>query len=149
MRVLVLGGSGNVGKLVVQQLLARGHEVHVIVRMPENMPSTLVSEPKLSLIKANLLDLSVNDVSAYMKGSDAVVCTLGHNLNYGRVPVLGKLQLGFAEATKRFSMAPSLPPPPLPFPSLPLSNRHMVEPSRFGRPCHSNGLRIDQQARTS
>lgn len=95
MRVFVLGGSGNVGKLVVQQLLSRGHEVHAIVRSPESMPSALVSEPKLSLIKANLLDLSIDDLSVYMKGSDAVVCTLGHNLNYGRVPVLGKVQLGF------------------------------------------------------
>ncbi|GJJ74190.1 hypothetical protein EMPS_06548 [Entomortierella parvispora] len=89
MRVLVLGGSGNMDKLDVQQLLDRGHEVQAIVRSPESMPSTLVSKPKLYVIKASLLDLSVDDLSLHMKGCDAVVCTLGHNLNYGRVPVLG------------------------------------------------------------
>jgi len=90
MRVLVLGGSGNVGKLVLQQLLGRGHEVHAIVRTPEAMPATLTSEPKLSLIKANLLDLSVDDLATRLKGCDAIVCTLGHNLNYGRIPAIGK-----------------------------------------------------------
>ncbi|KAF9956583.1 hypothetical protein BGZ70_009836 [Mortierella alpina] len=89
MRVLVLGGSGNVGKLVLQQLLGRGHDVRAIVRTPESMPTSLSSEPKLSLIKANLLELSVDDLSTHVKGCDAVICTLGHNMNYGRIPAIG------------------------------------------------------------
>ncbi|KAG0368901.1 hypothetical protein BC939DRAFT_502342 [Gamsiella multidivaricata] len=89
MRVLVLGGSGNVGKLVLQQLLARGHEVRAIIRTPENLPSILSSDSKLSVIKANLLDISIDDLASHVQGYDTVISTLGHSMNYGRVPGLG------------------------------------------------------------
>ncbi|KAG0003846.1 hypothetical protein BGZ80_011714 [Entomortierella chlamydospora] len=89
MRALVLGGSGNVGRLVLQQLLERGIQVRALVRTPEAMPNTLSANPSLSIIKANLLDLSVDDLASHVKGCDAVICTLGHNMNYGRIPALG------------------------------------------------------------
>ena len=36
-RVLVIGGSGRTGKLVVEELLQRGHQVTALVRKPEAM----------------------------------------------------------------------------------------------------------------
>ncbi|KAF9435826.1 hypothetical protein BGZ76_005429 [Entomortierella beljakovae] len=90
MRVLVLGGSGNVGKLVLSQLLARdGADVHAIVRNPDALPSSLSSNPKLSLVKSNILELSVDELSTHVRGCDTVICTLGHGLNYGRIPAIG------------------------------------------------------------
>ncbi|KAG0237382.1 hypothetical protein B0O80DRAFT_495242 [Mortierella sp. GBAus27b] len=88
-RVLVLGGTGNVGKLVLQQLLGRGAEVRAIVRTPESLPSTISSNPKLSVIKASLLDMPVDELASHIRGCDTVISTLGHNLNYGRIPAVG------------------------------------------------------------
>lgn len=92
-RVLVLGGSGNVGKLVLQQLLGRSMEVRAIIRTPESLPNTLSSNPKLSVIKASLLHMSVDELASHVQGCDAVICTLGHGLNYGRIPAVGKFFL--------------------------------------------------------
>ncbi|KAF2124237.1 NAD-dependent epimerase/dehydratase-like protein [Dothidotthia symphoricarpi CBS 119687] len=39
MRVLVIGGSGRTGKLVINELQQRGHEVTALVRNPASMPS--------------------------------------------------------------------------------------------------------------
>ncbi|KAL1919187.1 uncharacterized protein VTP21DRAFT_2569 [Calcarisporiella thermophila] len=89
MRVLVVGGTGNVGKLVLQQLLDRDIKVRAIVRSPDSLAATLASNPKLCLIKASLLDLSEDELIAHVKGCDAVISTLGHNLNYAGVPFLG------------------------------------------------------------
>ncbi|KAK9720908.1 hypothetical protein K7432_003856 [Basidiobolus ranarum] len=89
MRVLVVGGTGNVGKLVLQQLLERGLEVRAIVRSPQSLPTTISTNPKLSVITASLLDLNEDELVGHVKGCDAVISTLGHNLNYGRIPILG------------------------------------------------------------
>ncbi|OAL43842.1 NAD(P)-binding protein [Pyrenochaeta sp. DS3sAY3a] len=36
-RVLIIGGSGRTGKLVIDELLARGHQVTALVRNPESL----------------------------------------------------------------------------------------------------------------
>jgi hypothetical protein len=36
-RVLIVGGSGRTGKLVIDELLARGHEVTALVRKPQSL----------------------------------------------------------------------------------------------------------------
>ncbi|KAG0225543.1 hypothetical protein BGW42_004239 [Actinomortierella wolfii] len=89
MRAFVLGGSGNLGKHVLQQLLERGAEVYALVRKPEAIPAHLTAYKNLTLIKGSLLHLSVNDLAGHIKGCNAVIMTLGHNMNYGRIPALG------------------------------------------------------------
>ena len=37
MKILVSGATGNVGRLVVEQALARGHEVVALARNPQNL----------------------------------------------------------------------------------------------------------------
>ena len=45
MRVLVLGATGGVGRLVAEEALKREHELTVLVRSPRSSPSSrLVSE---------------------------------------------------------------------------------------------------------
>ncbi|KNC98806.1 uncharacterized protein SPPG_05784 [Spizellomyces punctatus DAOM BR117] len=89
MRVLVVGGTGNVGKLLLQQLLERGVEVRAIVRSPESIPATISGNPKLSLIEASLLDISEDELITHIRGCDAVMSTLGHNMHLGSIPFLG------------------------------------------------------------
>ncbi|KAF9974757.1 hypothetical protein BGZ73_001783 [Actinomortierella ambigua] len=89
MRAFVLGGSGNVGKLVLQQMLERGADVRALVRTPEAIPAELTANKNLTLIKGSLLHLSVDELAGYIKDCNAVIMTLGHGLSYGRIPALG------------------------------------------------------------
>lgn len=82
--VLVVGATGATGKHVVQQLLDLGHKVSVIVRSSERMRE-LISTDKLenlSTTEASVLDLSDEELEAHVKGCDAVVSCLGHNMNF-------------------------------------------------------------------
>ncbi|KAI9201877.1 uncharacterized protein BJ171DRAFT_197029 [Polychytrium aggregatum] len=89
MKALIVGGTGNVGKLVVEQLLQRNVHVQAIVRSPDRIPSQLVANPSLTLIKASLLELSIDELAEHLRGCDVVISTLGHNLSYNGIPALG------------------------------------------------------------
>ncbi|KAE8151521.1 TrkA-N domain dehydrogenase [Aspergillus avenaceus] len=53
MRVLMIGGSGRTGKLTIQELLRRGHQVTALVRKP----SSLEKAPGLKCIQGTPTDL--------------------------------------------------------------------------------------------
>lgn len=81
MNVLIVGASGATGRLLVEQLLNRGHFVKVIVRSPDKFPEALRNHDNLSLIHASVLDLSDAELAQHVNGCDAVASCLGHNLN--------------------------------------------------------------------
>ncbi|MHA1189950.1 MAG: NAD(P)H-binding protein, partial [Alphaproteobacteria bacterium] len=56
--ILVVGATGMTGRLLVQQLLGRGHRVRVIVRSPDKLPDDVANNPKLTLTRAAVLDLT-------------------------------------------------------------------------------------------
>lgn len=67
MRVLVVGGTGGLGRLVVQELVKREHEVRVLSRQPEQSAH---GTPGVELLRG---DLSSGDgVAAAVSGMDAV-----------------------------------------------------------------------------
>ncbi len=72
MRLYVIGGSGRTGHHLVDQALARGHEVTALVRR-EN---SLQPKPQLQLILGDAS--SPEDVAAFLDGHDAVLSCLGH-----------------------------------------------------------------------
>ncbi|WP_448248397.1 NAD(P)-dependent oxidoreductase [Thalassotalea agariperforans] len=84
MKTLVVGASGATGRLLVQQLLMKNEKVSVIVRSKELFLSTLddnfKTDGRLSVMEADLLTLSIEDLVAQVKGCRAVVSCLGHNL---------------------------------------------------------------------
>jgi putative NADH-flavin reductase len=82
MKVLVVGATGATGRLLVGQLLERGHEVRAIVRSAERIPQTLKNNNKLSLIEDELLELGDEKLVQYVKGCDAVASCLGHNITF-------------------------------------------------------------------
>lgn len=88
MKTLVLGGTGATGRLLVRQLVDRGHEVVAIVRSTERLYSLVSERSNLKPIEASLLDLSPDEVRDVVKGCDAAASCLGHNLSlkglYGR-----------------------------------------------------------------
>jgi nucleoside-diphosphate-sugar epimerase len=79
--VLVLGGTGRTGGRVVEQLLGRGIRVRAIVRSAERLPAGVADNPKLSVVEADLLALTDEELARAVAGCEAAISCLGHNLN--------------------------------------------------------------------
>jgi putative NADH-flavin reductase len=72
MRVLVFGATGSVGRHVVEQGLARGHEVTAFVRDPSGLD---VAHEGLTVFRGDVLDVS--SVERAVRGQEAVLCSIG------------------------------------------------------------------------
>jgi putative NADH-flavin reductase len=72
MRLYVIGGSGRTGHHLIDQAIARGHEVTALVRRPD----ALKPRPGLQLIEGNAA--RPEDVAAFLDGHDAALSCLGH-----------------------------------------------------------------------
>lgn len=81
MTILVAGATGATGRLLVEQLLNRGHIVRVIVRSPLKLLANLKNPDRLIVIHANILDLSEADMARHVNGCDAVASCLGHTIS--------------------------------------------------------------------
>lgn len=77
--VLLLGGTGRTGGRVLQQLLERGVQVRAVVRSADRLPAGVVDDPQLTVIVADLLSMSDEQVKELVDGCDAVISCLGHN----------------------------------------------------------------------
>ena len=80
MTTLVVGATGATGKQLVEQLLNTGQKVKVIVRASGNIPDNWNSSNKISIIKACISEISVNEMINYLKDCQSVASCLGHNL---------------------------------------------------------------------
>jgi len=78
MDALLLGGTGRTGGRVLQQLLARGVSVRAVVRSAERLPAGVASDPRLTVVEADLLAMSDQQVEEQVAGSDVVISCLGH-----------------------------------------------------------------------
>jgi putative NADH-flavin reductase len=72
MKLFVIGATGRTGREVVQQALARGHDVTAFVRSPESIS---LRNERLTVLKGNVMD--ENQLFDAMQNHDAVVSTLG------------------------------------------------------------------------
>ena len=81
MTVLVAGATGDTGRPLVEQLLARNHKVRVIVRSPGKLPAEVLENPNTTVIEASVLDLTDEEMAEHVKDCDAVVSCLGHVMN--------------------------------------------------------------------
>lgn len=78
LRVAVFGATGNIGRHVVEQLLADGHSVTVYVRNPDKLAT---SHPNLTVIKDDLDNRTA--IARAVEGADAVISALGPTLRRG------------------------------------------------------------------
>ena len=80
MKVLVTGGAGYVGSVVVRQLLAGGHQVHVVDNLMfggETMLPLFIN-PNFGFSKVDICDRA--SLQAEMDGVDAVVHLAGESI---------------------------------------------------------------------
>jgi nucleoside-diphosphate-sugar epimerase len=82
MTTLVAGASGETGKYLVEQLLKSKQKVKVIVRSTEKLPESWQNHDLLTIIQANILDISVDKMAEYVQDCDAVTSCLGHNMSW-------------------------------------------------------------------
>ena len=73
MNVLILGGTGGVGREAVSQTLAAGHTVTTLVRDPRRMP---LASDHLQVVEGDVTAEGPT-LSDVVRGQDAVICALG------------------------------------------------------------------------
>jgi uncharacterized protein YbjT (DUF2867 family) len=71
MELIVLGATGATGRLLVEQAIARGHDVVAYVRRPE----VLSERPGLRVVGGQLTDAPA--LRSALTGADAVLCAIG------------------------------------------------------------------------
>ncbi len=82
MKTLVLGASGATGKLVVQKLVKRNIQVRVVVRESANLPSQILNDKNIEIIKGNVNDLEIGKIKNLLTNCDCIISCLGHNINF-------------------------------------------------------------------
>jgi uncharacterized protein YbjT (DUF2867 family) len=81
MNVLILGGTGRTGGRVLQQLLGRDACVRAVVRSAERLPAGVADDPRLTVVVADLLSMSDEQVREQVDGCDVVISCLGHTIS--------------------------------------------------------------------
>jgi hypothetical protein len=74
-RVVILGATGSLGRHVVEQALSAKHDVSVVVRTPSKLTADV--RDKVSVHQCDLSSVSISDLSAVLRGHDAVISTAG------------------------------------------------------------------------
>ncbi len=72
MNITIIGGTKGIGKEVIKQALANGHNVTVLARNPEKIE---LKSANLKIVKGDFLDF--NSVAKSLKDADAVVVSVG------------------------------------------------------------------------
>jgi putative NADH-flavin reductase len=72
MNLFVLGATGGIGRLVLEQALARGHRVTAFVRSPQKIA---LQNERLQILKGD--PLNAEDLAARLPGHDVVISSLG------------------------------------------------------------------------
>jgi nucleoside-diphosphate-sugar epimerase len=82
MTTLVLGASGATGKHLVEHLLSSEQNVKVIVRAPEKLPESWKTNNRLTIIKAGISNVDLDQMTVYIQDCDAAASCLGHNMTF-------------------------------------------------------------------
>lgn len=109
MTILVVGASGATGQLLVAELLERGQKVRAIVRSPAKLPAAIRDHAALSIIHANILDLTPQQMQQHLTDCTAVASCLGHALSFRGI--FGAPRRLVTDATRRLCEALRLAQP--------------------------------------
>ena len=81
MTTLIVGASGATGKHLVEELIKKEQKVKVIVRTVENLPESWKNNDRVTIIIANVSEISEDDMATHLNECDAVASCLGHNIS--------------------------------------------------------------------
>lgn len=145
MTILVVGASGATGKQLVEQLLHQGQKVKVVVRTLETLPESWKSNEYLDIICASILNLTDHEMAQHVKGCQAIVSCLGHNLTWKGI--YGKPRRLVTDAACRLTKAIMANNPEQPVKYVLMNttgnrNRDLDEPISFGQQCVIALLRL-------
>lgn len=82
MITMVLGATGATGRLVVQQLINQNRRVKLIVRSSNEFIKYIANDERVEVIYADISTLSDEQLFGHVKGCEAVISCLGHNLTF-------------------------------------------------------------------
>lgn len=74
-KVLILGAIGNLGRHVVQQAIAAGHSVSVLVRTPSKLPVDI--QAKATVHEGDLAKIEIATLASILSAQDAVINSAG------------------------------------------------------------------------
>jgi hypothetical protein len=103
MKTLVVGANGATGKQLVEQLLKMNQKIKVIVRSTGKIPASWKNNDQISIIEAGISEISIEEMSNYVKDCQSVVSCLGHNLSLKGI--FGKPRKLVTESIKLISNA--------------------------------------------
>jgi nucleoside-diphosphate-sugar epimerase len=143
--ILVVGASGATGRLLIDQLLQRGHNVKAIVRNSATLPDFLKGRDRLEVIFASILDLSDEALAVHVDECDAVASCLGHKMTWKGI--YGHPRRLVTNATRRLCSAIKFnkPEKAVRFVLMNTSgnrNPDLDEPISFGQKCIITLLRL-------
>lgn len=81
MTTMILGASGATGKHLVQQFIALGHNVKVVLRPTSIVPDDWQNNKNVNIITATIHEMTVDEMAVHLKDCNAVASCLGHNLS--------------------------------------------------------------------
>ncbi|MEJ5146563.1 NAD(P)-dependent oxidoreductase [Sphingobacterium sp. MYb388] len=74
MKVAIIGASGFIGSVILNEALSRGHDITAIVRNPEKVT---VSDPRLNVKKGDVI--KEEELVSLLKGNEAVISAYSAN----------------------------------------------------------------------
>jgi putative NADH-flavin reductase len=101
-RLIIFGATGSLGRHVLRQALAAGHQVTVLVRTPARLPPE--AGPRVTTHTGDLNALAPADLAGLVSGHDALINCAGH-VSEG---------VGFVNLIDRVVASVELLPPPRP-----------------------------------
>lgn len=96
MNILIVGATRGIGRQLVEQVLAAGHNVTALVRDPRRLAA---QHERLKVVKGDILDRV--SVAEAMAGQDAVCCTIGVKVPWPAPTVFSEGTRNLLEAMKK------------------------------------------------
>ncbi|MEX0966231.1 MAG: NAD(P)-binding oxidoreductase [Bacteroidia bacterium] len=82
MSTLIIGASGATGRQLAEQLMEKGQKIRIIIRETSKIPDYWNNNSGITIIKANLSEMSVEEMTNHLAECHAVAFCLGHNLTW-------------------------------------------------------------------